>query len=314
MATPDAKELFEKFRTHWQCYACKVPPGPKERKIRYLCLENSHPLCVNCKDSCPCKSRINYTRKPADFLAEMMDIFPWYHCSNYENGCRELLEEKEYENHVKNCTHRRVNCVYLSCQETVLFKNAEIHFKTHIKEENDLSSETTEWHGEGWAVPMDLPLGSLRYLKPLPVSNSKERICYFIGYKPTATSDFYFWVYMLGSPNETDKFLQTFTVQNPNSSEVISFTANIHTVDKHFSEIVKNEEAFRLGEQTIRRNSLVTPKTKQRHIFIAAFVVYLKDIDIDTYDDYDDYYGSCPNCNHKPIGTEEPSSTTKDTK
>ena len=125
MATDEDKKLLEKYRTKLQCFACKVPPGPNERKDRYLCIEKIHPLCIDCKDSCPCQKK---PRKPCKNLAKMIDKSPWFHCRYYEEGCRELHKERKYEKHLLNCDYRKVKCFVTDCNQKIFFKEFDKHY------------------------------------------------------------------------------------------------------------------------------------------------------------------------------------------
>ena len=57
----------------------------------------------------------------------MIDGFPWYYCSYYENRCRELLKEIDYEDHHLGCIFQKVNCPRLQCKEKIMLKDLRAH-------------------------------------------------------------------------------------------------------------------------------------------------------------------------------------------
>ena len=232
----DVKELFEKIRTHWQCYACKVPPGPKERKDRYLCLENYHLLCVDCKDSCPCGSNVNMSGKSCEFFAKMIDEFPWFHCCFYENGCRELLEEADYEDHRLSCIFQKVKCPRLRCKEKIMLKDLRDHFSADAKH----SLKPILLSSNEYSVTWNHALSSHSYRKPFEILQNNE-VFYVEAYK--SGSLIYFWVYVAISPNAAKNFEYCFTLSN--EDEEITYKAKPFSLLMHdFKSIKKTKKAL----------------------------------------------------------------------
>ena len=277
MAKPDSKELFETFRAQLQCFACKTPPGPREKKDRYLCLENNHPLCVECKDSCPCGSRTDNNRKPCDFLTKMMDSFPWYHCYYYEIGCREILNKDDYEDHMKSCIYRKVNCALLFCQEKIASKDIVEHVR--VKHRDGQGPIEIEKYSLKWTRPIDKP--STVYKMPIEIV-SDGMVFYAIGYKPFKIS--YFWLYINASESVAKNYEYTLTMSKDHNE--INFKGQPHAMDKYYGAIVENEEAFCIGESTLNRYTYSNPEkgtsTYSLFVKIRSLKTEAKDEDVES--------------------------------
>ena len=240
------QELFEKFNPQLQCFACKSPPGPKEKKIRYLCFINNHALCLKCKDFCPCESVV--CSKPCEFLAKMADIFSQFNCSNYENGCQEVLTEPEYEHHVLNCEYRIVNCPFIDCEEPkTIFKNIRGHLKEILnsvfilpsKFEGDhkfIFEKTTRWR------PFFEDFEPFYFY----LMHSKTRLFLECRRIPKNSTTLYFWIYILASPEEASKHAYTIHFDRFNH-----LTVNAIPLDVDFEEIIKNGLALCVDEQVL---------------------------------------------------------------
>ena len=250
MAAIEAKmELFETFRTQWQCFRCKVPPGPGTGKDRYLCWQNNHPLCVRCKDFwCPCGSRLSPSKKPCEFIAKTIDMFPWFHCYYYENGCRELLEEAEYHNHSKNCVFREVYCPHLKCEKHPIL----IDVANHVKNEHKIDI----WEAQAnEIVDAGYTYGDEYYFHNIFVPHGAKiqdgMGFYFVGYRQSGSKLSFVWIYILGSQDDAKNY--ECSIYLSKSKEKIAYQGPVHSIDEHFKEIMEREDAFVIREQTLKR-------------------------------------------------------------
>ena len=100
-------EALLKIIPDLQCYECFSVPGPGNgQKSRYFCLNSyeSHALCNDHRDECPCGFEVG--REPSPMVAKLLQDFPWM-CQNYRFGCREILEAVEdLEHHQEECNYR----------------------------------------------------------------------------------------------------------------------------------------------------------------------------------------------------------------
>ena len=109
------QKLFENFIADWLCHSCKEPPGLGAKKQRFICIENSHPLCQDCNHKCDCGSKV--ILKACKQLEKKADEFPWFPCCHYKNGCREILTEDKLNEHQQGCSFRRIYCPFLKCYQ-----------------------------------------------------------------------------------------------------------------------------------------------------------------------------------------------------
>ena len=276
MAQPDAKKLFEKFRTHWQCFACKVPPGPKERKDRYLCMKNNHPLCADCKNSCPCQSRAYLSSKPCEALAKMITEFPWFHCCFYENGCRELIKETDYEDHRKICIYRKVNCVSLSCKEKVNFQYVSEHIVQHKIDPAPMVSRNK--FTASWNLTNDLGVNRRLIFKPQQLLTSFEELFFATGYAESCI--FYFWIYMVASPCNVKNYECTLSFSNQENE--VSFRGQVLTLDDKFEEISRLENCLTCNMLTVERYLDVRTKELTLHVKLRNLKEEAKNEDIES--------------------------------
>ena len=58
-------DLLQNYIEKLQCFRCKDVPGPNGVEMnRYVCFYQSHSLCENCKDECPCASPVGKDPQP----------------------------------------------------------------------------------------------------------------------------------------------------------------------------------------------------------------------------------------------------------
>ena len=119
-----------KLLPEMQCHKCKAVPGPNvDERNRYKCTNvyESHTLCEEHKDKCPCGSMVG--KCPSPMISKLLGGLPWI-CKNYRYGCREIkiaVEDLEY--HQRNCIYRPVFCPRTNCRDKfALFKVHNTHF------------------------------------------------------------------------------------------------------------------------------------------------------------------------------------------
>ena len=268
MALNETKELFEKFRTQWQCFACKIPPGPQQ-KNRYLCLTMSHPLCEMCNVECPCGASV--ASNPCEFLAQMVDNFQIFHCCNYENGCREILIEADYEEHLQKCIFREVYCpsLRLECNAKIIFKDVDEHTRdkhkiTPIRITDKEIRNDWPWFATTASHPI--------VFGPNQIISKDERTFYFVGYTKANSSLTYFWMYFVGSQDEAKNYEYELSFSNVFQKQSVTFRSQPHSLDRNFKDIIDEEEAFLVSDKTLNRFK-VREKTE---LFIGKVVLQFR--------------------------------------
>lgn len=110
-----------------KCSRCDEVPSPGS-SCRYICTENVHSLCEDCKVKCHCGSEV--CKMPSPHCESLLKVLPWF-CKNYKTGCREILTEvSDLEMHQKYCKFRLIPCIYQGygdCSQEVPLVNWQEH-------------------------------------------------------------------------------------------------------------------------------------------------------------------------------------------
>ena len=150
------KEDLLKIIQDFQCFKCKIVPGPGDQSNRYLCKNSSHILCEKhksrkriwhvLKNRCPCGSQMN--ENPSQSIAKKLQNLPWM-CQNYKWGCLEVkVDAKDLETHHGTCIFRRVICPFKNYHDRkkVCFKDIFDHMKTSHKDDwYEIIGESNKW-------------------------------------------------------------------------------------------------------------------------------------------------------------------------
>ena len=142
-----AQEILLEFA----CSVCQDVPGPVGvRKNRYAC-SNGHMVCDECKiHECTCKSMT--FGGSLNFIEKVLDKLQWHYCSHFKHGCRDLVEARNLEDHVKTCIFRKINCPDFDCENQVLFKDINDHI---INDHKDWSNIATKIDAKTFKVAYD---------------------------------------------------------------------------------------------------------------------------------------------------------------
>ena len=253
------RELFEKFMPQWHCFGCKTPPGPEENYYRYLCMENNHSLCFSCKmdnGSCSCKSMIS--SKPSPFLTKMREVFPWYYCRYYENGCREILKEAEYEDHKISCIYRKVYCLDLKCKEKIIFKNVYDHMfhprHPYLEDYTKFGKYEIDSSIEGMRAKRFQILNGICYpCQTWPYYYWEGQMAPTFYLHRFKNGPWYmFWIQMYGSPAEAKDYEYTICLSKK-GKEHLFYDGKVQPIDSHFTEIFDDQKALLVKENVYEK-------------------------------------------------------------
>ena len=113
-----------------ECPVCLLTPKNPD-KI-HIC-SNHHIICDNCKpkvQKCPtCRSENFQGKNP--LLQKILSALPKI-CSFAEDGCEVEFEPKnrdEFENHLKTCQYRQIDCAYNNCNIKIAFTSLSKHIE-----------------------------------------------------------------------------------------------------------------------------------------------------------------------------------------
>ena len=137
------KEVAQEILLEFACSVCQDVPGPVGvRKNRYAC-SNGHMVCDECKiHECTCKSMT--FGGSLTFIEKVLDKLHWHYCSHFKHGCRDLVEARNLEDHVKTCIFRKINCPDFDCGNQVLFKDINDHVINDHKDWSDIATKIDE--------------------------------------------------------------------------------------------------------------------------------------------------------------------------
>jgi len=164
-------------------------------------------------------------------------------CSNKKNGCQETFKNLKIDviaKHEEDCRYRLVPCLNNGngCKEKVIFDNVIQHFE--------------DMHARYTGVPLQHQ-ASLRI-----VPNKKKMLSHalqnamiyfdsnaFIIKSRMMNSRRYFWVYLLGSPNEAKNFSFTLIFYG---SALMTYAGPVASIDETFDNIYDSANCFSFDE------------------------------------------------------------------
>ena len=278
------EELLLGLIPNLQCHECKDVPGPNgNQKNRYSCFDESHTLCEEHKHECPCGSKVGKT--PSPVIAKFLQNLPWM-CQNYKTGCRESkVNVEDLEHHQQKCIYRQVFCPNQSCEEEgkVLFKDFIDHLNAPscmgeiMEEEVKMSNKEPN----KFFVLLDFShceeFEDGDFWFPDKMTSTCGAVFFTSGYVKNETV--YYWLCLLGSPDEAKKYGCTYSINNGN--EKFIYSGPVHTLDKGYESIIASGSLLSIGVDAARR-SLNDKKQLEVEITIRNLKEEAKDDDMES--------------------------------
>ena len=165
-----------------------------------------------------------------------------YNCVNTKNGCQEVLVETDLEVHESGCIYRVVPCLKNAlwprnpCLEKVTFQEIIQHYEGHRKAE--LKEKDLEIKHRMKCRELVLS-GDSCFSSPAKFSLNNQT---FLLLRKTEEKIVYFWVYMLGSPNEAKHFSCTLKLFGPKST--LTTEQKVAAIDESFNTLSKAGKCF----------------------------------------------------------------------
>ena len=244
----DLKETVTEIRNDLICQICEDPVRPGKREW-YRC-RKLHQICRECTEEtnflCSCGQLISLEYcKQTEKLLNVKGLK--FKCVNTKNGCQESLAESALEDHETDCIYRNVPCPNAalrpkeSCEAKVTFQDVIQHYEnSHYEmEEADLSKINV----------MDIFLTDIS-----GQDGANEPKKFVLNNQTFFMADtlidkvFYYWVYMLGSPNEAKHFSYTLKLFGLNSK--ITFEGKVAAIDEPFESLHKAGKCFTIPHKT----------------------------------------------------------------
>jgi len=274
------RKMLESVIETLQCFKCQDVPGFKEeQRNRYICVENFHQLCENCKNLCKCGSVV--TKRPSPVVHQILEDLPVF-CPHYKRGSREVFAKSEnLEEYLIDCIFRPVYCPDLACKELNSFKD----ITDHLESTHSINLRTH-------SVKLSLTKNSHSFLLLTNVVSSGEAITswlrivefngtilYLVG-KNVYSKYMYFWVYIHGSPYEAKNFKYTLSVEGKNGNK-FTYSDHVKSLDEKPADIFGEPSALMIGIEVakkIRNEDLKWPI----EVTIHALKEEAKDEDIES--------------------------------
>ena len=255
----DSNETVTKIRNDLACQICGDPAKPGKKRW-YRCL-NLHQICQDCKmksKKCSCGEPISkeYCKQTEQLLSvKRLKL----NCCNWRNGCQEVVNESAMEEHASKCVYRLVPCLLLAlndkrCKAKVTFKDAIQHFLDH---EEGFSLKKTDLKVKNSIRSRDLdkPATPDRFLSIRPFSFSLNHHTFLLFMK-ILENTVYFWVYIVGSPEEAEHFSYTLKLFG---NEVTHTTeGKVAAIDESFDAL------FNAGKYLTTMKTLKSLKSKEK--------------------------------------------------
>ena len=147
-------DKLKELKLELLCIQCKNFPGAKNNL--FTCFSRKCVMCENCwnttravgpcanccDDGCPKMSTPTSTYLFDPWLTKFAKIFAGKPCVFSVHGCPKEFHFDDVKIHEKSCVFQAVRCPLESCQDTVIFKYFNDHFKrVHLDE--DIKSDAT---------------------------------------------------------------------------------------------------------------------------------------------------------------------------
>ena len=237
----NSSKAWTEFRNDLVCQLCQDHVRPR-RKHWYRCW-NLHPICQDCRglnEICSCHAVI--TNEYCKMTEKLLSVVGMkYNCVNAKNGCQEVLAETALEGHESECIYRLVQCLKnalpSSCAEIVAFRDVIQHFEGHKKVAlKELKLEVK--YAANWNFDLSLN-GENCFADPIKFSLNNQT---FLLLHKTQEKIVYFWVYMLGSPNEAKHFSYTLKLFGPKTT--LTIDGKVAAIDESFDTLLESGKCF----------------------------------------------------------------------
>ena len=166
-----------------------------------------------------------------------------YNCVNMKNGCKEVLTETALEDHEPECIYRLVPCLEKQiwktskCDAKVTFQDVIQHFEEQHKKMKQLHSKVKVTGS--CANELGLSGRNCKW-DPMKLDLNNQ---IFLWNMKTVDKVVYYWVYILGSPNEAKHFSYTLKLFGPKNT--ITFEGGqVAAIDESFDTLSEAGKCF----------------------------------------------------------------------
>jgi hypothetical protein len=239
--------MLENLASSLECPVCLEVPqtGPISQ------CDNGHLLCNPCRmklKDCPvCKKRLRINRNlTAEKILEHLPI----KCQFSIHGCTKNVRNEDRSEHEKECQFRQVFCPKNLCKQKISISKLMDHVVEHqLRSGNPPSS---------FRIALNVSEESLqivnRSVAYWETSYLQFHGKHFFGiYKLNAKDkELNFWVYQLGTPEETKNYNATITIEN-DDEEKLSFKSQVSSIDIPETEVYESGAVFICPLITIKR-------------------------------------------------------------
>ena len=246
------RKSLENIIENLLCYKCKAVSGPDEKqKNRYVCTNNAHQLCEECKSRCDCGSEVG--KFPNLLVHQILKDLPTY-CQHYMSGCREMfVQATDLADHQLDCVFRDVYCPDFSCQNNhrqIVFKDIADHFIADHESKSRLNTK-------GKLIQSNVSYVFMLRLKSQTTKKNwlkKMSLCnldFFLS-GMFENDILYFWVHILGSCFDAKNYAYTLSLTGKNGYKS-TIREHVRPLDEAARDIIAEKYVFIIGGEFIKK-------------------------------------------------------------
>ena len=199
---------------------------------------NGHVLCGNCHRrvlDCPiCKIELGTIRALA--IEKVLAKYP-RDCKNDHFGCNVKLLKEEMKAHESVCEYRTTGCPLLMCKELI----PQMKLLEHINNEHTdchIKIDKPSWKGDFSRI--NEAIASTTGYSWYPTLVEFDGNYFFQECWKNELGNYHVWVYMVGTSNESQKYIYTIKILHPDQIEEISYTGYCASLHMEKEDIGRN--------------------------------------------------------------------------
>ena len=222
--------LLSQIKGAFECVICLDVPSD----VPIPQCENGHILCRACRDKvldCPvCKVKLGKSRCLA--AEKILELCP-RPCEFEASGCRIKLIPSKLPDHIKICKFAPIQCVYPNCEVTSPLNLLSQHLDiVHMMKTIDNGILTypnpkNNHNFEGKFKPAKIVFDGFEFITSVLKRSSLAR-------------RWIMWLYILGTPDESKKYIYTAKVKGKEFNEEFSYSGQTISVQLKDEEIIKS--------------------------------------------------------------------------
>ena len=174
-------------------------------------------------------------------------------CIFSEYGCSIKLPKEEQENHSHHCKYKPVHCPSLGCDELVPINAVMKHMDDNKPKHMHFKFEASMVDLVYLQINEIMKNQRSRMLSPARITLDDH---YFYGIfwrEPRPLGRWHIWLYMVGTPEESRKYMFTARITNQDPFEELSYTGQTVSVEMGRQQIISEGRCLIFNDETFKR-------------------------------------------------------------